>query len=207
MIVSISGNIGAGKTSVLNYLRSQGECVFLEGHDRGSWKTILNKMYKNPKEYTYLFQTLVLADMKDVMVMADCMMKNTTPRERRIVWVERSCVDCIAFARVNNQIGNLSDDEMYAFDKIYNHCVGLPAVIVSLKTTVKTCMQRVASRGRDCEQHLESDYLTRIEESTGREVHISGVREIVIDTVDKSVKEISQEILERVKMIPDQRAL
>jgi deoxyadenosine/deoxycytidine kinase len=56
-IISIAGNIGVGKSTLLKRLESMGHTVMFEGINRGAWGGLLKKYYDDPKKYAYLFQT------------------------------------------------------------------------------------------------------------------------------------------------------
>ena len=71
-IISIEGNIGAGKSTILNYLKEHyanhelitfvEEPVDMWGDIKGDDnEDILTKFYKNPKEYAFSFQVMAFA--------------------------------------------------------------------------------------------------------------------------------------------------
>ena len=55
-IVSIDGNIGAGKSSTLKELKNLGYVVFPE--DIYSWQPILNNFYSDPKRWAFTLQII-----------------------------------------------------------------------------------------------------------------------------------------------------
>ena len=57
-IVSIDGNIGAGKSTILAELNNMGYHVFPE--DVESWGSFLEKLYVDPKRWAFTFQMRVI---------------------------------------------------------------------------------------------------------------------------------------------------
>jgi deoxyadenosine/deoxycytidine kinase len=60
-VTSIDGNIGSGKSTVLEELKQRGYFVFEE--DLNNWGTLLEKFYANPKRWMCSLQIKILHDI------------------------------------------------------------------------------------------------------------------------------------------------
>jgi predicted ATPase len=122
LIISVNGNIACGKSTLLRALEKRGYAVVMEGLDRDEWGNVLSMYYKNPKRYGYLFQTLVAAEMKETYaaLRAGKYEKFTEKKDPKVIFTERSHVDCLAFAKLVWRQSNMSNVEYQTFKRIYN---------------------------------------------------------------------------------------
>jgi deoxyadenosine/deoxycytidine kinase len=192
MIVCINGNIGSGKSTLLKKLKEEGYAVYFEGLDRGTWGDLLEKYYENPKRYSYLFQTVVLADMRELYNII-----RLTHREDEIVFVERSHIDCLAFCTMIKDEGNMKQEEFEAFERLFNLLYVSPDIYVTLNIPPSICLDRLQYRGRKSESSITMNYLRRVEKYTSKcmEMDLCQGKKYTIDGKGKSPSQIKEKIL------------
>ena len=198
MIICINGNIGSGKSTLLKKLKEAGFAVYFEGIDRGAWGDLLGKYYDNPKEYSYLFQTVVLADMKEVY---DAIVSKH--QENEIVFVERSHTDCLAFCTLIKDEGDMKQEEFDAFQRLLNLLYVSPDVHITIQVPPKICLDRLLYRGRASETTIALDYLKKIEKYTERcmKMDICVSKKYVISGKGKSPNDLKKEVIDILTVI------
>ena len=104
-IVSIDGNIGAGKSSILKELKNLGYVVFLEDLE-DSWQPILNNFYSNPKRWAFTLQITILNNLRDqYRQINEMLLKNS------IIFIERAPSSSKIFAEICKNAGHMTDKE------------------------------------------------------------------------------------------------
>ena len=170
MIVTIGGNIGCGKSTVLAKLKQKKLEVFTEPIEKwGSW---LDLFYSNKPRYSFPFQMKILIDF--------LYLEKTT--EQSLLITERSPQDSLnVFSKALVDSKELSYME-YNLLKEYADKIGwVPDVYIYLRTSPEVCKDRMDSRNRVCENGVTLDYL--------REIHTKYERfalpeKTVVHTVD-----------------------
>ena len=170
MIITIGGNIGCGKTTVINSLKSSYSNVFEEPIDKwGSW---LDFFYVDMKKYAFAFQMKVLLEFLNLPVQPVTGMHIT----------ERCPLDSLhVFTQVLLNQNILHFMEYNLFEDYVNNVAWSPHVYIYLQCSPKTCMERIALRSRSCETYLDINYITQLNDayetfvkkmSTHKNVHI-----------------------------------
>ncbi|MCH9716041.1 MAG: deoxynucleoside kinase, partial [Gammaproteobacteria bacterium] len=190
-LVSISGNIGVGKSTVLKELRARGYDIISEGVDRGAWKNLLQKYYADPKKYAFIFQATILADMFQELA-------SDARRPEMITVAERCPIDTLAFASVIFEDGNLTIEEFDVLKKLVSTSSVKPDIIVHLRLAPAACLARIKQRGRVGESDITLGYLERLNShttSTLRE-HASRIRIVDVDVGSLSPRDLADKIEE-----------
>ena len=174
-IVSLEGNIGAGKSTIMENLSARYEASCEKGwifmrEPVDMWgeikdadgATILAKFYENPAKYAFSFQIMAYATRLSLL--------RQTIRENpecSVIVCERSLeADKHIFAKMLHRDG-LIEDVMY---QIYERFFGEYAEEFKLDAAVyidadaEVCFQRVAKRSRDGENNISLDYLQKCRE-------------------------------------------
>lgn len=155
MILTIEGNIGAGKSTFLEDLKSKlgrENVVYLQ-EPVEEWqqfqdtngKNILEHFYEDVSQFSFPFQIMAL------ITRAERLKKAKTDFPNSIIISERSMfTDREVFARMLHNDGKLSD-MLYSiylkcFD-LYTHDLDIDGIIY-LKTNPETCAKRVVKRNR-----------------------------------------------------------
>ena len=155
--IVIEGNIGAGKSTLVNKLASgmDARVVLEEFADN----PFLPKFYAEPKKYGFQLELSFLAERYRQLNASLNHPELFAPTTIADYYFVKSLI----FARVT-----LADDE-YAlyrqlFDIIWQH-IPLPSLYVYLHSSVERLMSNIAMRGRDYEQSITAEYLTDIQQS------------------------------------------
>jgi deoxyadenosine/deoxycytidine kinase len=191
-IYTIDGNIGSGKSSVLNYLHKYKHIqIDLEPIDK--WKSFLDNIYILKSGY-FNFQIKVWLDRAWIQ----------EKDNKSIIFMERSPY----FIRntfnkydfMNNNINQNEFDvinEMYSkTDKIWNS-----NYYIYLRSNPIKCLERIKIRGRENELNIDINYINNIhklhEEALLKLKDTNDI--LIIDIENKSIEEIAEEILSKIK--------
>ncbi len=191
-IFSIEGNIGAGKSSVLEIIQKQ-YTVYYE--DISAWK-FLDEFYQDKKRWAFTLQTSILKTMKkqysEIMSLKD-----------DVIFIERSPQSSLIFAQMLYQSNHMNDKEYELIVDLYNEFKWYPTETFFINTPVSICFKRMRQRDRECERNVDEDYLNRLNSLYMEKI---GDTAIVIDYndyinfLDKSPQEIANEIMDHVKI-------
>jgi deoxyadenosine/deoxycytidine kinase len=153
--ICIDGNIGAGKSTVLDELKSRGYWVFQE--DLPNWNWCLDLYYKDPKRWAFTLQMAILNSMTkqyDII-------KNL-PND--LVFIERSPASGMVFTRNSLLNGDLTFPEFLLVENFYNRIGLISTKTFKINTPVDECLKRIKSRNRQCEQEISLLYLQQIDD-------------------------------------------
>lgn len=151
MRIAIEGNIGAGKSSVLDAVQAAfpGERVFPEPLD--DWGDMLDRFYASPSEWGLAFSLQVLATF-------------TTPYAAESCIVERSPLACRhVFSQLLFNDGHLTQAEWDLFKDYFDVLGWAPDAIVYIDTPAHVCLDRIRQRARASEENLDLQHLRRLE--------------------------------------------
>lgn len=156
IIITIGGMIGAGKTTITNLLSDELGCVaYYENVDDNE---ILPLFYTaSPKEqaekrYPFLLQLEFLNSRYSIIKQA--------LKSEEVIVMDRSIYEDWYFAKINTQIGNISELEFTLYEKLLNNMLEeleelpkkAPDLMVYLKISFNKTLERIGKRGRDFEQ-------------------------------------------------------
>lgn len=153
MLVSVVGNIGCGKSTVLGHLHAPPQRLTVpEPLDR--WKTWLDAFYAQPEQFAFGLQMKILLEHTR---------RPSIPSSAIVTIVERSPEDALhVFARVLTE-GFCMTELEYELLREYTERLGwVPDVCVYLRLDPQTCLARVRTRSRTCEKQVDLDYLQKI---------------------------------------------
>lgn len=180
MYISIYGNIGVGKSSLLSKLSDHKYKIYYEPVD--TWK-FLPLFYEDKKKYCFPLQIEIIQSFNE-MVLSNSI-------------VERSPMEaCNIFAKCNYYDNNLSKLEFSLIQRMTNQSKD-PDVIVYLQATPKISYERIRERNRDCEKNISYDYVYQLHsfyESSIFDLIQKGKKVITLDA-SKSKDEIFSELL------------
>lgn len=157
MIICIEGNIGSGKSSVLASVALAeafpDAAIFPEPLDE--WGELLDLFYNDPVTWALPFQLRVLLSFR-----RPAKAKATED----LVLVERSPLSCRhVFGQLLFNDGKMLPREWELFKEFCDDDVlgWKPDAIIYVDAPVDVLLQRVASRGRACEQNVDEAYLRK----------------------------------------------
>ena len=168
-LIYLEGNIGAGKTTILNYIRDNYKSCVVLPEPIEQWMKMDNlfmKMYTNPKKWGFPFQIYALSTRLD---------RNKIEVEKAIkngckyIILERSgLVDKDCFMKLMLENGNIDNTLYKIYESLYNsfmmtHDMHKDAIILYLKTNIDNCIKRIQKRSRTSENVIDKNYLIQVE--------------------------------------------
>jgi deoxyadenosine/deoxycytidine kinase len=144
--VSLQGNIGAGKSSVLAELARHGHATRQEAVD--SW-TVLPLFYSNPARYAFALQTQILASCA------------THDGACTLITERSACASIHIFANMLLRQGHLTPSQFALLSSVHDALpLAPPTIVVFLDVAVEQCHARIMQRGRASEENgVSLDYL------------------------------------------------
>jgi deoxyguanosine kinase len=168
-IISIEGNIGSGKSTILrslkNHLSSNENIIFLQ-EPVDQWNnikdtdgnTILKKFYENQKHYSFAFQMMAYISRLSIL-------KKSIENNPNAIIITERCLntDRYVFAKMLYDDGLIEDVEYQIYLTWFDHFFDTHKIqkLVYLKTDPKICLERVNKRMRDGESTLTVEYLEK----------------------------------------------
>tara|TARA_B100001093_G_scaffold419910_1_gene411639 strand:- start:866 stop:1585 length:720 start_codon:yes stop_codon:yes gene_type:complete len=173
MLISIEGNIGTGKTTLINILKKKfgkkNSVIFVE-EPLNQWlnlkdkdgKNILGKFYEDQERWSYSFQMhAFITRSKDIL------RQNT---DENVIIIERSVLtDCNVFAKLLYNSGKISEMEWKLYNEWFiwltEHFASVkPDKFVYLRAEPEVSYQRMIKRTRDEENNVPLEYLQAVSE-------------------------------------------
>jgi len=168
-IISVEGNIGSGKSTILKFLGEhykdgKNNIIFLQ-EPVDEWNsitdkdgiTILSKFYENQEKYSFPFQ--MMAYISRLALLKDAIQKNPGA----IIVTERCLeTDRYVFEKMLYDSGKIEEVEHKIYLKWFDHFSREVIVnkIIYLKTSPETSFYRIGKRNRDGESNIPLEYLT-----------------------------------------------
>lgn len=157
MYIAISGNIGSGKTSLVEMLSSRlGYEPFFERIDN----PYLDSFYQDMARWSFNLQMSFLSK-KTLQVNEIMDSKNDIIQDRTIF------EEAYVFVRNLNRMGLMStqDYELYmTFFDLLAAGIRRPDIIVYLKASIPTLISQIRRRGREYEMGIQPEYLEGLNE-------------------------------------------
>lgn len=164
-VLSIEGNIGVGKSTLLDYLKEhlpltigQEPCEQWQQVGKGN---LLDHFYQDPQRWAYTFQTYAL--LTRIQLQKSVIASAQTP----FCVFERSVYsDHFCFAQTAFELGSMKPLEWNLYQKLFNWLTTREQIpldaIVYLRLSPEGCHKRIQQRARSEEQSISHDYLQRI---------------------------------------------
>lgn len=155
--VLVSGNIGAGKTSLTERL---GERLgWLTGFESVADNPYLGDFYRDMGAWAFHLQVFFLGHRAEQhLAMA---------RDSRSAIIDRSIFeDAEIFSRASLELGNVTERDFNTYRTVYDLIVAtLPApdLLLYLRAPAEILLNRIRARGRDIESGITLDYLELLE--------------------------------------------
>lgn len=165
IIISIEGNIGSGKSSVIRELKKKYKQFYYLEEPVDSWtnvkddngKTILDLFYGDNTRWAYTFQNLAyITRVKQILAIKD---------KYEYIVMERSIfTDRNVFANILEQDGHINKIEKGLYDKWFDFLKKDVKVdgYIYIKADPKTSLERIRKRNRSGEENITLEYLEKL---------------------------------------------
>ncbi len=158
MHIAIAGNIGSGKTTLTTKLAKHYKW---EAHyEDVENNPYLNDFYKDMQRWAFNLQVFFLNSRFRQIV--DIKNSGKTYIQDRTIFE-----DAKIFAPNLHQMGLMSSRDFANYMEIFNLMDGFikaPDLLIYLRASVSTLVQQIQKRGREYENSIRLDYLTRLNE-------------------------------------------
>ena len=182
-IYSIEGNIGAGKTTILNIIGKTFKDVSFVEEPILKWQNLggenlLEKFYKDPERWCYSFEFYSMLTKVEELIKAS----NT---KKSIIIIERSLLSNKIFIDISKKMNKLNEMEYgmlintwnFYMQNIYPQIKG----IIYLKTPIDVCVQRIILRNRNEENSVDKNYLKLLHDKFEEFSNYSTIPTLVLD--------------------------
>lgn len=169
ILVSIEGNIGAGKSTVLENMElyfKNDKVLFLkepvdlwEQFRDDAGKTILEKFYADKSRYGFTFQ--VMAYITRLSLLKNAIKENP---DVDVIIIERSlCADKNIFMNMLHDDGIVENMEYNIYNKWYDEFIKDYRVdaVIYMDSNPEICLERIAKRSRTGEAGIPLEYLSK----------------------------------------------
>jgi len=192
-IITIDGNIGAGKSTILNYLHSNHN-IYVDLEPIDKWKSFLDNIYTNKKNY-FNFQVRVWLDRSWIQEkdMNTTIIMERSPYFIRNTFNKYMYNNNLINAQENNIINELYDKTDIIWKSNY---------FIYIRSNPQKCLERILKRGRDNEKEISIEYLNDIHnlhEETYEKAIENNIKVLCIDIENKSLEEIADLIIKFIK--------
>ncbi len=172
--ITIEGCIGAGKTTLSKRIAEQfGAKLILEQFEENAF---LPKFYEDPEHYAFPLEMSFMAEryrqLRELLSRGDLFASFTIAD----YFIDK----CIIFSK-----NTLQDDEYALYTKLYNIITSFlprPELLIYLYKDIDLLMANIKKRGRDYEQNISADYLSKLQE--GYMNHLKTFTDIPVVVVD-----------------------
>lgn len=156
-VIAIAGNIGAGKTSLVDFLTSTYNITpFYEPNDENPY---LVDFYKDMKRWAFHSQLYFLSNKFRIHQQVD-----STPG---VVVQDRTIFEDVEiFATALSQMRKISKRDWSTYQDFYQSIIASinpPDLMIYLKCPIRTVRKRIKIRGRKMEQDIPLSYLKRLD--------------------------------------------
>lgn len=187
-IFTIDANIGAGKTTVMEYLHRHYR-VPIDPEPVQKWQPYLEDMYRNEKG-AFEFQLRVWMDR--------CWVQQR-PNMAPIVMERSPYFQKNVFIPVNLDNNRITSRQNELLHEMYSLSMSMwsPQGSIYLRSDPAKCQQRIAKRSRDSEETIPIEYLEALHkyhETAYMNGVANGMPIIVIDVEGKTVEQIAKEV-------------
>lgn len=184
IIISVDGNIGSGKTTMVGYMRERFKDVYFVDEPVGEWigikdkddRNILEKFYSDRTRWSYTFQNVAFLTrfmniQKSIqMAIEEHISKASLEKKSKIVIITERCLltDRYVFARMLYDDGSITELEWNLYLMWYESLTKYLDIkvdgIIYVNTDPITCRERIAKRARSGEEIISQKYLDSLHE-------------------------------------------
>ncbi|KAM3136692.1 hypothetical protein pb186bvf_011137 [Paramecium bursaria] len=184
ILISLEGNIGAGKSTLFEILRKQfPQAIFLM-EPLEQWQSIngdpnlniLEKYYQDPQRWAFSFQVYAYQSR---LISWDQQLKQTKITDSpstndcddiQLVFTERSVESARElFFKTCHEMGCINQIEYQIYEQFYHWLMEqyseyMVDCVIYVNTPAQTCLERLTRRGRQEEASVPLDYLFKLQQ-------------------------------------------
>ena len=184
-IFALEGNIGAGKTTILNIIAKHFKDIEIVDEPVKQWQNIsgnnlLNLFYSDPQRWGFSFEFYSMLTKTQGLLKA-------LDSEKPIIITERSLLSDKIFIDLSKELGKLNKMEYHMLMNTYDFYLQniYPPLtgIIYLDTPVEQCVKRINKRNRLEESNIKKTYLEAIKKKLDELVKSSSMLIIKIDGI------------------------
>ena len=177
--IAIAGNIGAGKTSLVEFLtHTYNITPFYEPNDKNPY---LEDFYKDMKRWAFHSQLYFLSNKFRIHQQVDST-KGVVVQDRTIF------EDVEIFATALYQMKQISKHDWQTYQGFYSSIIESikpPDLMIYLKCSIRTIRKRIKIRGREMEQDIPLSYLRRLDKLYNNWISNYSLSKVMIIETDK----------------------
>lgn len=180
ILISIEGDIGAGKSTIIQQLKITNPMWNFIDEPVGTWtslktdegENLLELFYKDQKRYSYTFQNCALLSrainiQNTIEIWQKKCLINPEFVEHNVFITERCLeTDIHVFAKMLHDDGMMNKIEWDLYQMWYTYVKGLstpPTGIIYVATPPEICAERIMTRGRKGEENIPLEYLKNLD--------------------------------------------
>jgi len=200
IIISIDGNIGSGKSTLINILKKYRPNYHIIDEPVNQWQNItdnngtnlLQKFYEDPTRWGYTFQNFAYITRLKAL-------QDAIKTDHKIIITERSIfTDKNIFAKMlyeNNKISKIEwDIYNFWFDNFKIDITGN----IYLQTLPEICKKRITKRSRNGEDNMDNDYLQKLHDKHNKVFNTNTVLQLDGNLDFKTDKSIQNNMLDQI---------
>lgn len=180
MHIAISGNIGAGKTTLTTLLAKHYKWeTHFEDVENNPY---LNDFYEDMQRWSFNLQIFYL-NSRFTQIQEIKNSKNTVIQDRTIY------EDAFIFAPNLHKMGLMSTKDFENYFSLFNlmeQFISAPDLLIHLRASVPTLVNQISQRGREYEESIRLDYLKRLNERYEAWISTYSKGKVIIVDVDNN---------------------
>lgn len=200
IIITLEGNIGSGKSTMLNKIKQQYPNWNIVQEPVDIWeqfktedgKNLLECFYTDTKRWAYTLQNCAFITRYTTMNNA---LKLSDPTKKNVFIIERSVLtDRYVFAEMLFGSKMLDPLEWKLYTTWFDYFIKSNAIngIVHITTDFETCKERIIKRGRHGEENISIDYLKSLDEQHHKWLSNTELPVIRITSESEEIKKIEE---------------
>lgn len=198
--VVLAGNIGAGKSTVIDALRAAGVPSVPEPLEE--WRGALGRFYADPRAGALALQLRILRSYARI---GGRELELIAPGSPGVVVYERGPSDARAvFVARAAGLGFIDEAGLRAYDGAAARLAWEPDAVLYLRSDPEACAERVRGRARDCESGLSAEDLAGIHELYERWFETLRCRRAVVDAEAPRDEVAAAALAALCKLYPDE---
>lgn len=178
-IIAIAGNIGVGKTSLVEFLTSTYNITpFYEPNEENPY---LEDFYRDMKQWSFHSQLYFLSNKFRIHQQVD-LSDGVVVQDRTIF------EDVEIFATALHDMKKISDRDWQTYHQFYKNIIASikpPDLMIYLKCSIRTIRKRIKIRGREMEQDIPLSYLKRLDKLYENWINNYSLSKVMVIETDK----------------------